>query len=33
MDKQNKSNYKIICIKAPKWVKPFLKLIKKKDRE
>ena len=34
MEKEKKSNIKIICIKAPKWSVPFLKMFyKKKDKE
>lgn len=30
MEKEKKSNIKIICIKAPKWSVPFLKMFYKK---
>ena len=31
MEKEKKPNYKIICVKAPKWSTPFLKMFYKKD--
>jgi hypothetical protein len=33
MEKEKNSNIKIICIKAPKWVVPFLKMFGKKKIE
>lgn len=33
MEKEKKPSYKIICIKAPRWAVPFLKLFYKKDKK
>jgi len=33
MEKEKKSNIKIICIKAPRWMVPFLRLFHKKDNK
>ncbi len=34
LEKEKKSNIKIICIKAPKWSVPFFKMLyKKKNKE
>lgn len=32
MEKEKKSNIRIICIKAPRWSVPFFKMFYKKDR-
>lgn len=32
MEKEKKSNIKIICIKAPKWTSPLLKMFHKKEK-
>jgi len=31
LEKQRKTEFKIICVKAPRWIAPFLKLFYKKD--
>ncbi len=31
MEKGRKVSYKIICVKAPKWLVPFLKMFNKKE--
>jgi len=33
MEKERKQNIKIICIKAPKWAVPFLKMFYKNKKE
>ena len=33
MEKEKKSNIRIICIKAPKWAVPFLKIFYKKNSD
>jgi len=32
MEKEKKSNIRIICVKAPKWSVPFIKMFYKKDK-
>lgn len=32
-EKEKKSNIKIICVKAPKWMVPFLKMFYKKENK
>lgn len=33
MEKEKKSNIRIICVKAPRWTVPFLKMFYKKEDE
>lgn len=33
MEKERKQNYRIICIKAPRWSVPFLKMFYKKGEK